>query len=164
MEKTAISLVIILFAIFLFSLTFATDWGRGRGRGSGPGSEGDITAIPELGLTNEQVVQIRTLRETHLKDIGPLQDKMRTKRKEMRLLWLQKTPDQNKIGATRVEIGVLRDRMQDKMTPYRQAMFKILTPEQQQNLQSAMQQRKFSPGPRWGKKRQDSQGADIRGN
>jgi hypothetical protein len=38
MEKTAILLVIILFAIFLFSLTFAADWGRGRGHGGSPGT------------------------------------------------------------------------------------------------------------------------------
>jgi Spy/CpxP family protein refolding chaperone len=161
MEKIAITTVIILAAMVLTSLTFASDWGRGHGRG--PGDEGDITAIPELELTNEQIIQIRVLREAHLKDIRPLQDKMQTRRKELRLFWLQKTPEQDKIGAAQAEIIVLRDQMQDKMASYRQAMFRILTPEQQNRLESAIQQRKFNPGPRWGKKRQDSQGAAIRG-
>lgn len=164
MEKTAITIVTILFVIFLFSLTFAADWGRGRGRGSGPGSEGDITAIPELELADEQVSQIRALREAHLRDVKPFQDRMRAKRQELKALWLQSTPDQDRIIALQKEIGNLRDLMQGKMNDYRRAIFEILTPKQQNRLESAIQQRKFSPGPRWGKKRQDSQGATIRGN
>ena len=151
MEKMAIIMVSILFAMVLTSLTFASGWGRGHSRS--PGSEGDITAIPELELTNEQVVQIRALRETHLKDVRPLQDNMRTKRKELRLLWLQNTPDQEKINAAQVEIGSLRDQMQDKMADYRLAIFKILTPEQQSTLQSAERLRGVNSGPHWEKNR-----------
>jgi Spy/CpxP family protein refolding chaperone len=151
MEKMAIMTVLILSAMVLTSLTFASGWGRGHSRS--PGSEGDITAIPELELINEQVVQIRALRGTHLKDVRPLQDNMRTKRKELRLLWLQDTPDQGKINAAQAEIGSLRDQMQDKMADYRLAIFKILTPKQQSKLETIGRQRGFSPGPRWGKQR-----------
>jgi Spy/CpxP family protein refolding chaperone len=162
MEKLAIMTVLILSAMVLTSLTFASGWGRGHSRS--PGSEGDITSIPELELTNEQVVQIRALRETHLNDVRPLQDNMRTKRKELRLLWLQDTPDQGKITAAQAEIGLLRDQMQDKMTDYRLAIFKILSVEQQNRLETIGRQRGFSPGSRWGKKRQDSQRTAIPGN
>ena len=158
----AIMTVLILSAMVLTSLTFASGWGRGHSRS--PGSEGDITSIPELELTNEQVVQIRALRETHLNDVRPLQDNMRTKRKELRLLWLQDTPDQGKITAAQAEIGLLRDQMQDKMTDYRLAIFKILSVEQQNRLETIGRQRGFSPGSRWGKKRQDSQRTAIPGN
>jgi Spy/CpxP family protein refolding chaperone len=151
MEKMAIMTVLILSAMVLTSLTFASGWGRGHSRS--PGSEGDITAIPELELTNEQVVQIRALRETHLKDVKPLQDRMREKRRELRTLWLKKTPDQEKINAAQAEIGSLRDLMQDKMNDYRRAIFKILNPEQQNRLETIGKQRGFSPGPRWGKQR-----------
>jgi Spy/CpxP family protein refolding chaperone len=78
---------------------------------------------------------------------------MRTNRKELRLLWLQDTPDQEKINAAQAEIGSLRDQMQDKMADYRRAIFKILTPEQQNRLETIGRQRGFSPGPRWGKQR-----------
>ena len=144
-------MVIILSAMVLTSLVSASSWGRGHSRSHD--SEGDITAISELELTNEQVLQIRMFREAHLKDIGPLQDSMRTKRKELRRLWLQKAPDQNKIGVAKAEFGVLRDRIHDKMADYRLMMFKILTLEQQQILHSVMQQRKFNTGPKQGKER-----------
>ena len=151
MEKMAMMMVIILSAMVLTSLAVASGWGRGHRRGHD--GEGDITAIPELELTNEQVVQIRVLRETHLKDIEPLKDDMRTKRGELKRLWLQKAPDQNKIDVAKAEIGVLRDRIHDKMADYRLMMFKILTSKQQQILHSVMQQRKFNPGLEQGKER-----------
>jgi Spy/CpxP family protein refolding chaperone len=154
MEKMAIMTIIILSAMVLISLTFVSAWGRGHSRS--PVNEADITAIPELELTGEQVVQIRTLRETHLKDIGPLQNDMREKREELRRLWLQKSPDQNKIGVAKAEIGVLRDRMHDKIANYRQMMLRILTPNQQVILQSAMQQQEFNSGLRWRKEGRSS--------
>jgi Spy/CpxP family protein refolding chaperone len=151
MEKMAIMTVLILSAMVLTSLTFASGWGRGHSRSSG--SEGDITAIPELELTNEQVVQIKALREAHLKDIRPLQDNMHSQRKDLRLLWLQDTPDQEKINAAQAEIGSLRDQMQNKMADHRLAIFKILTPEQQSTLQSAERLRGVKSVPHWGKNR-----------
>lgn len=156
MEKTAITLVIILFAIFLFSLTFSADWGRGRGRGGSPGDEGDITTISELELADKQVSQIRAHREAHLRDVKPFQHRMRAKRQELKSLWLQSTPDQDRIIALQKEIGNLRDLMQGKMNDYHRAIFEILTPEQQNRLESAIQQRRFSPGPRWGKEHRGS--------
>jgi len=153
MEKTAILLVIILFAIFLFSLTFAADWGRGHGHGGSPGDEGDITTISELELADKQVSQIRALREAHLRDVKPFQDRMRAKRQELKVLWLQSAPDQDRIIVLKKEIGNLRDLMQGKMNDYRRAIFEILTPEQQSKFETIGRQRGFSPGPRWGKQR-----------
>ena len=153
MEKTAILLVIILFAIFLFSLTFAADWGRGRGHAGSPGDEGDITTISELELADKQVSQIRALREAHLRDVKPFQDRMRAKRQELKASWLQSTPDQDRIIILKKKIGNLRDLMQDKINDYRRAIFEILTPEQQNRLETIGRQRGFSHGPRWGEQR-----------
>jgi Spy/CpxP family protein refolding chaperone len=153
MEKTAILLVIILFAIFLFSLTFAADWGRGRGHGGSPGDEGDITTISELELTDKQVSQIRALREAHLLDGKPFQDRLRAKRKELKSLWLQSTPDQDRIIVLKKEIGNLRGLMQGKMNDYHRVILEILTPEQQNRLETIGRQRGFSHGPRWGEQR-----------
>jgi len=136
MEKTVISFVIILFAIFLFSLTFAADWGRGREHGGSSGDEGDITIISELELADKHVSQIRALREAHLRDVKPFQGRTRAKRQELKALWLQSTPDQNRIIALQKEICNLRDLMQDKMNDYRWAIFEILTPEQQRKLET----------------------------
>ena len=64
------------------------------------------------------------------------QDKMHSKAGDLRLLWLEKTPDEAKIRATEKEIRALRDQMQDKGTDYRWAAYKVLTPEQQELLKA----------------------------
>lgn len=108
----------------------------GGGGGYPGGGYYDIAATPGLNLTAEQAGQLRNLREAHLKDIQPLQNKLYSKRSELRLLWLQQSPDQGKITAADREIRALRDQIQDKMTSHRLATFKILTPEQQTKLQA----------------------------
>jgi Spy/CpxP family protein refolding chaperone len=163
MKKMAITIITTVLVIFLCSFAFGSDWGRER-VGGPPGKEGDITTVPGLELTDKQILQIKTLREAHLKDVQPLQDKMRLKRKELKALWLKTTPDQFKITALQKEIGILRDIMQDKMIDYRQAIFRLMTPEQQNKLETIGRQRGFNPGPRWGKKRNDHQEAAIRAN
>jgi len=99
-----------------------------------------------LNLTAEQAGQLRNLREAHLKDIQPLQNKLYSKRSELRLLWLQQSPDQGKITAADREIRALRDQIQDKMTSHRLATFKILTPEQQTKLQASGAGRGYGSG------------------
>ena len=70
---------------------------------------------------------------------------MFSKRGELKLLWLQKTPDQEKITAVQKEIGSLRDQMQDKMTSHRLAMFNVLTPEQRTKVQAFVAGKGFGP-------------------
>jgi Spy/CpxP family protein refolding chaperone len=153
MKKLSIVFLAVLIATALASTTFAYGWGGGWGRGhgrsacdGGPGNDRDIQAIQALGLTAEQTAQIRDLREATLKDIKPLRDKMFSKRGELKLLWLQKTPDREKITAVQKEIGSLRDQMQDKMTSHRLAMFNVLTPEQRTKAQAISAGKGFGGG------------------
>ena len=153
MKKLTMVFFAVLIASALASTTFAYGWGggwgRGHGRGAcdgGPGYDRDIQAIPELGLTAEQTAKIRDLREENLKDIKPLRDKMFSKRGELKLLWLQKTPDREKITAVQKEIGSLRDQMQDKRTSHRLAMFNVLTPEQRTKVQALAAEKGFGRG------------------
>jgi Spy/CpxP family protein refolding chaperone len=90
----------------------------------------DITAIPNMNLTEEQEVQIVLLRETFWKDIKPLRDKLFIKRGDLKLLWLDKNPIQEKILATQAQIRMLRGQIQDRATVYHLAIRKVLTPEQ----------------------------------
>jgi Spy/CpxP family protein refolding chaperone len=153
MKKLSMVFLAVLIATALASTTFAYGWGGGWGRGhargacdGGPGCDRDIQAVQALGLTDEQTAKIRDLREAHLKDIKPLHDKMFSKRGELKLLWLQKTPDREKITAVQKEIGSLRDQMQDKMTGHRLAMFDVLTPEQRTKVQALVAGKGFGPG------------------
>jgi Spy/CpxP family protein refolding chaperone len=88
-----------------------------------------------LNLNAEQVTKLNTLREAHLRDIKPLQDQMYSKRGEMRLLWLERTPDQKKILAVQKELQTLRDKLYEKGTTFRLESTKVLTPEQQAQAQ-----------------------------
>ena len=125
---------------------------RMGGGGGYPGGGGyyDLAAVPGLNLTAEQTAQIRNLREAHLKDIQPLQNKLYGKRGELRLLWLQQSPDQGKILAVQKEIRTIRDQMQDKMTIQRLNILKVLTPEQQERMKAFGQGRGFGPGMKGG--------------
>jgi Spy/CpxP family protein refolding chaperone len=77
---------------------------------------------------------------------------MHSKAGDLRLLWLEKSPDEAKIRATEKEIRALRDQMQDKGTDYRWAAYKVFTPEQQELLkQNKATGRCFGPGPGAGK-------------
>lgn len=151
MKKLSMVFLAVLIATALASTTFAYGWGGGWGRGhargdGGQGCDRDIQAIPELGLTAAQTAKIRDLREAHMKDIKPLRDKMFSKRGELKLLWLQKTPDREKITAVQKEIGRLRDQIQDKSTSHRLAMLNILTPEQRTKVQALVAGKGFGPG------------------
>ena len=146
MEKTAITLLIIIFFVFLSSLTFGTD--RGRRHGGSPGDEEDITTISELDLADRQVSQIRAIREAHLRDIKPFQDKMRAKRQELKAIWLQTVPNQDRIIVLQKEIGNLRELMYDTKSNYHWEIFKILTPEQQRMFETIGGQRRLNSGPR----------------
>jgi Spy/CpxP family protein refolding chaperone len=138
MKKVLTILTVLLFVVVAVSPSFAV---RGRGFGPGGGFGGgpcsDPTAVRGLNLTAEQTAKINSLREAHLKDVKPLQDKMFSKRGDLRLLWLEKTPDQAKIAATRKEIRSLRDQLQDKRDAYRLEIYNVLTPEQQSQFRSA---------------------------
>ncbi|MBA4396201.1 MAG: hypothetical protein C0394_02245 [Syntrophus sp. (in: bacteria)] len=153
MKKLSTVFLAVLIATALASTTFAYGWGGGPGRGhgrgacdGGPGCDRGIQAIPELGLTAEQTAKIKDLREANLNDIKPLRDKMFSKRGDLKLLWLQKTPDREKITALQKEIGSLRDQIQEKMTGHRLAMLNVLTPEQRTKVQALAAEKGFGPG------------------
>ncbi len=162
MKKLVMTLVTVI-AVTAFAasgFTFGPGWGRGQG--GGPCYSDGVTALSGLDLTAEQTAKINALRETHLKDIKPLQDKMFSKRGELRLLWLQQNPDQDKILAVQKEIRTIRDQMQDKMTVQRLNVLKVLTPEQQEKIKAFGPGRGFGPGMKGGPGF-DGRGSGMRG-
>ena len=89
--------VIVLAAIAASPATAHREW-RG-GYGSGPGNVADIAGISGLNLSAEQTQRIGTLREAHRRDIKPLQEQLMGKGRQLRELWLAKTPDRERILA-----------------------------------------------------------------
>jgi Spy/CpxP family protein refolding chaperone len=97
----------------------------GGARSAGPGS------WYHLNLTPDQVEKIRALRESFFKEKVPLQNELMGKRLELKALWMQTNPDEQKILAKQKEINTLRVQFEEKATKNRLEMRKILTPEQQ---------------------------------
>lgn len=104
------------------------------GYGSGPGNVEDIAEERGLDLTPEQREKIRTLREAHLRDIKPLQDRLYVRSQELRGLWLAETPDRESIPVLQKEVQALRNQLMDKLTTYRLDAWQLLTPDQQAKI------------------------------
>jgi zinc resistance-associated protein len=139
MKKSTITILLSLLVMGLAATAFS--WGGGpgaygRGPGYGPCTGGDLTALSSLSLTAEQTEKIDTLRDSLRKEIKPFQDKIYSYRGDLKLLWLEKSPDQEKILAVQKNLRSVRDQLQDKMTVHRLAILKILTPEQQNKIKS----------------------------
>ncbi len=146
----AVVTVLLFLAVAVSPVLAQRGWGpggRGSGSGWGPGGGpcGYLTSS-NSNLTAEQKAKIDALRASHLKEVKPIQDKMYSKRGDLRLLWLEKNPDQEKIAEAQKEIRSLRDQIQDKGTAYSLEVNKVLTPEQQTQLNSFCPGGGFGPG------------------
>jgi Spy/CpxP family protein refolding chaperone len=141
MKKLMLAIISILFSMAISTDLFAVDcaWVRGHGMREGAAhhcKDKEVDLFARLNLTSEQKTRIQTLREANMRDVKPLQDRMFSKRGDLKLLWLQTNPDKEKILATQKDIRELRDQMQDKATAYRVDMFNVLTPEQQEKAKT----------------------------
>ena len=142
--KWTMTAMVLLFTAAIATSAFGFGWGRGPGFGSGPC--GDFARFAGLDLTADQKAQLEAMRDAQYKAIEPLREQMFAKRDEVRKLWLEPTPDKAKILAAQQEMRSLRDQMQDRMTAFRLDALKVLTPEQQEKLRSAVSARAFGPG------------------
>ncbi|MDD5168758.1 MAG: Spy/CpxP family protein refolding chaperone [Syntrophales bacterium] len=136
MKKLTFVLGVILLAAAVASNALAYHDSGGMGPGAWYGFGFDDRTTANLNLTEEQTTQIRGMREALLKEIVPLQNRLYAKRNELKLLWLQKTPVEEKITAANKEVRTLRGQIQEKMNSHRLAIMKILTPEQQTKVHS----------------------------
>jgi Spy/CpxP family protein refolding chaperone len=149
MKKISMTLLSVIFIAALATSAFAAPWGKGMGRG--PAYGGDWTRYAkDLNLTTDQTASIKALQDAHLKDVKPLQDKMFAKRGDLRLLWLEKNPNQDKIVTLQREIRALRDQLDDKRTELQFSITKVLTPEQREKMQTGFRGRGAGFGPMGG--------------
>jgi Spy/CpxP family protein refolding chaperone len=154
MKKVTLTVMAVLFVAAVATSAFAFGWGRGPGYG--PCGRGDFGGPAGLNLASEQTAKFKEMREAQWNEMKPLREQMFTKRDEIRKLWLEPNPNQEKIAAAQKEIRSLRDQIQDKTTAYRLDALKTLTPEQQDKLRSSFSERGFGPGRgmmgpgRWG--------------
>lgn len=127
-------MIVAVFVITLVAtsgLAMAQGWGRGEGMGPGYGPGGWAAA---LNLSPEQNQKMQALRESHFKETIPLRNEIMSKRLELRTLWAQTNPDQEKILAKQKEANALMGQLQEKATKHRLEMRQVLTPEQRAKL------------------------------
>src|SRR3989304_252399 len=122
MKKIILAIVSILFTMAISTNLFALDCGWKRGH------------------------RIRELKVAYLKDTKPLQDQMFSKCGDLKLLWLQSTPDKEKIMAAQKAVRGIRDQIADKATAHRLDMFTVLTPEQRDQVRAHFSGCGLDPG------------------
>lgn len=108
---------------------------RGRDAGS-PCLGGDFSSVTGLRLSVDQKAKTETLREAYGKEIQPLLSEMAERRRELRRLWLQKSPEQDRIATAQREYQTLRETMSDRFSRYREGVYILLTQDQQDALES----------------------------
>jgi Spy/CpxP family protein refolding chaperone len=103
--------------------------------------EGRWSPYRGLNLTEEQQTKVDDLTKSMQKDLAPVRTELIKKRMELDLLWMDESPDADKIKAMQREIRDLRGIMEDKLTDLRLSILKILTPEQRAELLTKQTQR-----------------------
>lgn len=132
MVKGMFVLTIFLFVAMVISPALAQRGQGGRDTGYGE----DFSAVPGLNLTAEQKNELEALRESYRRDASPLLEMLYEKKASLRSLWLERNPDQAKIGAAQHEIDVLRNRLREMDMHYRRSLGEVLTSEQRETLRA----------------------------
>ncbi len=145
MKKITLTLTAIVVGLLVTSQAFA--WGPGSGRGHGYCRE---AGLERLNVTDDQKVKIEALRSAHEKATKTTREQIFDKAVELRRLWLQASPDKDKITNAQKELRVMRDDLQDKATALRLDIRKILTPEQNEKLANMNWGKGPGFGPRGG--------------
>ena len=120
--------------------------GRGRGAfGAGPAGGFGWAADPglkeELGLTDEQTQQLRSLAHQNLKQRIRTDAELRIKRLELEELMEADAPDRAQIDKKLAELTSAQAAMTRMHVEHRLAFRSLLTPEQRSKLQQRMHQR-----------------------
>lgn len=129
----AASLVVVLALTTGTALAQGPGPGRGPGQGQGYGGTWGYGYPPAniLKLTEEQSSKIADLQKAHLKEIASLQHELSMKRIELRNLWLSPSRDEAAKRTKQKEIQDLQLQFQDKAANLKLEIRKLLTPEQQ---------------------------------
>ncbi len=95
-----------------------------------------------LDLTDAQKDQIRAMNQSFIDENGQLREQLYARHQEMRQLWSETDPDQEKIIAKQREIDEIKNRLRDNATQHRMKMrTEVLTGEQREKLSQMMKDR-----------------------
>lgn len=95
-----------------------------------PGPDPGMEQLACLQLTPEQTRRVRTLQAELARAVNSLRIQTFERRAELRLLWMQMSPDEKAIEAKQREIHELRWNILIRETDFWLRVRKVLTPEQ----------------------------------
>ncbi|RJR31452.1 MAG: periplasmic heavy metal sensor [Desulfobacteraceae bacterium] len=130
MKKLLIPMVAIL--SFSVASAFAQPWGKGMREGYGRFPHNNQS----LNLTQEQTDQLQRMRESYVRGVTHLQNRLFSKQGEIRLLWKETDPDREKIMAKEKEISRIQEELSEKEIQFQLDCRSILTEEQKAKLTS----------------------------
>lgn len=130
----------ILSGLILLALTVgASDaWAQRGGPGGNRGMRGQLKS---LNLSAQQSQQIGQLRSTMITRTAPIKAQLQVKGAELRALWAAPNPNRAAIVAKHNEVDALRRQLRDARIDFRLHLFRVLTPQQRAQLQSAQASR-----------------------
>ena len=144
MKKFTLFAVLIIL-VASFSVAMAETRGKQGGKdGKDFGREGKRSPFANLNLTEEQKGKIDAMRKSLRKEVTPIRTDLIKKKMELDLLWMEDSPEGDKIKAKQKEIRELKGTMEDTLTDFRLNVNSLLTPEQLAELMAKRAQGKSS--------------------
>jgi len=144
--KLIVALVIISFAAVAIVTAVGAQRGMGPGRPAGPSPGTPGLGCPmwglgpriaqQLNLTQDQVNQLRQLRQDFWNDTQATREQLQTKCKQMIELWTAAQPDAGRIKALAADIDALRAEIRDAGIDYMIRALGVLTPAQRDKLRT----------------------------
>lgn len=146
--KLIVALVVISLAAAVIVTAVGAQRGVGPGKqaGPGPGAGAPGWECPmwglgprltqQLNLTQDQVNQLRQLRQDFWNATQTTREQLQAKCKEMIGLWTAAQPDASRIKALAADIDALRAEIRDTGIDYMIRALNVLTPAQREKLRS----------------------------
>jgi len=103
----------------------------------------------ELGLTDDQVKQLRDLRKQQAEQLKPQRDQVRSGAENLRSLMAAPNPDPTAVGKQVLDLRQARTALRQARSAWNDKAKAILTPEQQNRL-SEIQAKRHRSRPRAG--------------
>uniref|UniRef100_A0A7C4MMD9 Periplasmic heavy metal sensor n=1 Tax=Desulfatirhabdium butyrativorans TaxID=340467 RepID=A0A7C4MMD9_9BACT len=89
------------------------------------------SSISALGLSEDQIRQLESLKSQYLKEIGPLQNEYFSKKAEFQMLWLQSRPNRQECMTRHRELLMLQEKISNYTLRYELDCRHVLNPEQE---------------------------------
>lgn len=138
----------------VLSLCLLTGIALAQPPGPGPRMRARGTALQagalktELGLTDDQVTQLRALRRKQAEEMKTVGQQMRDEGKRLRELMASSGPDPAAVGKQTLALRALREQARAKRGAFQEQARALLTPQQRDKLKEMEASRDLAPAMR----------------